>query len=208
MCQPAAGHSLPLGGRDTLAVADADTCRLRRSFGTRASVSSMKVFRVTWPDGSLQLRSRSSVPGYPTGALLRRCAIMSADECGQEHSTFRSVAARSYRLHFVPLSVPAPRRYSCTVLLYLSLFYFFYPLPIPRSCCGRWGIRTCYPTPGPGLRAARSALTRARFAITCADVSGPPPCAFRSVAGTPCPSVLYSPGSCGVQAFRAACPRC
>ena len=47
MCQPAARYRLPLGGQDTLAVADADTCRLRRSFGTRASVSSMKVLRVT-----------------------------------------------------------------------------------------------------------------------------------------------------------------
>ena len=32
-----------------------------------------------------------------------------------------------YRLHFVPLSVPAPRRYSCAVLLYLSLLYLSIP---------------------------------------------------------------------------------
>ena len=34
MCQPAARHRLPLGGRDILAVAYADTCRLQRSLGT------------------------------------------------------------------------------------------------------------------------------------------------------------------------------
>lgn len=107
----------------------------------------------------------------------------------------RSLAVLRHRL---PLSgrplVPAALRSalgtsSPTIFLWGPKIFipvmFDFTLPSAGSCCGSWGIHTCYPTSGPGLQAARSALTRTRCAITCADVSGPPPCAFRSRTGHP-----------------------
>ena len=63
---------------------------------------------------------------FPVGARSACCASC-ADRSQSSGIAFRSVAARSYRLHFVPLSVPAPRRYSCGVLKYLSLLCLILP---------------------------------------------------------------------------------
>ena len=105
--------------------------------GQRILDESLSGYLTCWVStASLQVQCSN-----PTGALLRCYAIMSADECGLEHSTFRSVAEEQ---RTCIKCVPCSRRYS-------------YGLPDLAD------IR--YPTAGPGLRAARSARSCERCAI-------------------------------------------